>query len=115
MSEINLTDDDKALIRAYLVAIYKNQAQNWTINDKVAVIVEVMLRESEKCSERMDFVPRSHNLTRVGLTYIRKQLLQIAKRTMTRHIYEIEKQYIMCSNVIKLIYNSPLAMARSGL
>jgi len=98
MSEINLTDDDKALIRAYLVAIYKNQAQNWTINDK-----------------RMDFVPRSHNLTRVGLTYIRKQLLQIAKRTMTRHIYEIEKQYIMCSNVIKLIYNSPLAMARSGL
>jgi len=35
MSEINLTDDDKALIRAYLVAIYKNQAQNWTINDKI--------------------------------------------------------------------------------
>lgn len=115
MSEVTLTEDDKALIRAYLNTIYDGQAANWTINDKVAGVVEVMLRESEKCSENMDIVPRPHNITKAGLNYIRKQLLGIAKRTTKRHLYDIKKQYVLCSKVLKLVYRTPLAMARSGL
>lgn len=115
MSEVTITEDDKALIKAYLNTIYDGQATNWTINDKVAGVVEVMLRESEKCSESMDVVPRPHNITGSGLSYIRKQLLGIAKRTTKRHIYEIKKQYVVCSLVLKLAYRTPLSMARSGL
>lgn len=112
---VELNEEDKALIRAYLVAIFKKQAENWTINSNVASVVETMLRESENCSDSMDFVPRPHGVTKVGLTYIRKQLTKIAKRTTKKNVFEIKKHYIACINIIKYNYRTPLAMARSGL
>lgn len=115
MSEVTLTEEDKALIRAYLITIYNGQAKTWTINSKVAAVVEVMLRESKKCSESMDIVPRPHNITNTGLNYVRNQLLGIAKRTTQRHIFEIDRQYILCSKFLKLAYRTPLAMARSDI
>ena len=115
MSIVTLTEDDKALIKAYLVALYKTQAQSWKINNKVASVVERMLRESENCSENMDLVPRPHSITKAGINYVRKQLQGMAKRTAKRNIYKIKKQYIVCSKAIKLVYRTPLAIARSGL
>lgn len=115
MSDVELTEDDKALIKAYLVALYKNQAERWEITPQVAAVVEAMIRSSEECSKNMDLVPRPHGITKPGLKYIRKQLMGIAKRTAKRHVYEINKQYILCSRVIKLAYRTPLTMAVSGL
>ena len=65
-----LTEEDKALMRAFLFDLYKNQANSWDMNLKMAHVIEVMLREMNNCSDSFDYVPRPHGITKIGLTYI---------------------------------------------
>ncbi|MBX2809851.1 MAG: hypothetical protein KTR20_14595 [Cellvibrionaceae bacterium] len=112
--QVVLTEEDKALMRAFLVNLYKSQANSWDINVRMAHVIETMLREMEKCSKSMEYVPRPHGITKVGLTYIRKQLMKMAKRVADRRIFEIKKVPFSCKVFVARAWRVEIELVING-
>ncbi|PCH60660.1 MAG: hypothetical protein COC05_03915 [Gammaproteobacteria bacterium] len=109
-----LTEEDKGLIKALLMLVYDNKVNHWQVNNRVADIVKKMIEEIESCSERLDFVPNPAGITKVGLAYIRKELLRVVKKKLGRNVFEIDKGYVICRRVVAQNFRIHLNEARFG-
>jgi len=109
-----LTKEDKGLIKALLVVLYGDVANSWPINNRMAGVVKIILEEQQKCKKSFDLVPGPVGITKVGLAYIRTQLLQIAKRKAERNLFEIDKGYVLCRNAVARAFKTMVNEVRFG-
>lgn len=76
MNELDL--ESKQDIRKILVMLYGAQANNWSINDRLANIVLEMAYKSGECSDVFAMVPQPYNpfsnnpLKALGMQYAKK-------------------------------------------
>ncbi|PCH60655.1 MAG: hypothetical protein COC05_03890 [Gammaproteobacteria bacterium] len=109
-----LTKEDNGLIKAFLVVLYGDQANSWPINNRMAGVVKIILEERQKCKKRFDLVPGPVGVTKVGLAYIRTQLLQIAKRKVGRNLFEIDKDRVICRKAVAGAFRTMVDEVRMG-
>lgn len=72
------------------------------INQSVIAVIAEMLTSNRRCAELMDLVPRPAG-TPAGLSYIRRELRNIARRVMSN-----DSSYLACRNIVAASYRTRL-------
>lgn len=101
---------DKEVLKGVLVNWYGPQANTWDMNDAVLCVVLKMLREIDRCTAVMHFVPQpttyGNPLSQLSKDYIKKILGVLRNNSQV---------YLSCARATILGYKSEVAMAAMGL
>jgi len=93
-----------------LVKWYGPQANAWNMNDAVLCVVLKMLKEIDRCTAIMNFVPQplayGSSVSQLGKDYIKKVLGVLRDNSQV---------YLSCARATILGYKSEVAMAAMGL
>ncbi len=103
---MELTDQEKRDARIIIEGFFgAHVADQITINKVVLEVLGEMLASNERCSRLMDLVPRPSGF-RPGLSYIRRQLRDLARRVASN-----DSSYLACQNIVAASYRTKLARA----
>ena len=104
-----LTEQQVADAQTILEFFYgTSEAAQIKINERVVLVIGQMLGSAEQCSRAMDYVPRPSG-TKPGLSYILRQLRDIARRVKNHHGI-----YVACRNAVANSWRTELRMASMG-
>lgn len=101
-----LTQEEQDNLRTIAVAFFGEEASTWMMNDGMLEVITKVLNESRQCSAAMDYVPRPGIVDR---NYLRRQLVQLAKRLTTR-----DKDYYICRLAVQRSWRTEAQMVGMG-
>lgn len=104
---MDLTRIEQDNLRAFLAAVYGNQANSWNMNDAVFNQTYFMLLESRKCSDLMDFVPRPMGVGTAPIKYVKKSIRSILLRKLKNN----KNHYKVCISTSAVKSKSKIVMA----
>src|SRR5690606_20766825 len=89
---MDLTQTEKTQLKAFLITVYGPSANAWPMRNEMLNLTFKMLRESRKCSDIMDIVPRPIAFGQPATKWLQKQL----RSTLLRKLQDQKKHYAAC-------------------
>ncbi|RMF20003.1 MAG: hypothetical protein D6758_00510 [Gammaproteobacteria bacterium] len=83
---------EKEDLRAFLVALFGERARTCPMNDRMFNLTFILMHESGKCSDAMDFVPRPLPPGRAPIQWLKKQV----REAFLRKLKNKKEQYVVC-------------------
>ncbi len=108
---MTISINDQHELQKYLYRLYGEESTNWKINDQVFDVVFFMVRESRKCSDLMDLIPRPMPVGANPSTWLTSEV----RSAIIRAISDEKQLYHTCVVGVKASWKTAIYQALNGM